>query len=341
MNFYDCLEVPSNASKQEIKQAYCKLVMKYHPDKCSDINSKEKFQEIHTAYEILYDDEKRKEYDEMSIEQKARVYDLIKQYFTELKPEYSYIYDSIIDFIYPEEEDIFKEDVNTFNIKNIFTRIADKINNKHEIKIIRINSKNYDLKISLKERYNELFKYVRVMKNKENNNDKENKENKENNNDKENNSKNYKENNSKNYNEYIIPVCDKEFIINDPDKGIININIIYEEDKNYKIINDYDLLHIKNISLSQYIYGGKIKIYDVNENVSWFAFSGCLEKKPIFLIENKGLPRIINDNKIKNRGNLFVYLNIEGINSIKEDETAHTYYTVVEDMLKLMFPPII
>jgi len=306
MNFYDILGVQHNASKSEIKKAYHKLVMLYHPDKCTDKNSNEKFQEIQTAYEILYDDEKKKEYDGMSIEQKSQVFDLIKQYFTDIKPQYSHIYNSIIDFIYSKEEEAFKTDVNSFNIKNIFTRIVDKIiKNK---KGIEINTSNYDLTLTLKERYNEVFKYVKVMKDNEL------------------------------YNEYVIPICEQEFIINDPEKGEIKINIINEEDKNYKIIDNYDLLHIKNISLSQYIYGGKVKIYDVNGDITWFEFSSCLEKKPIFIIENKGLPKLTHDNQ--NRGNLFVYFNIEGINSIKEDEVAQTYFKVVEDTLKLMFPPI-
>lgn len=307
MNFYDILGIQQNASKTEIKKAYHKLVMLYHPDKCTDKDSNEKFQEIQTAYEILYDDDKRKEYDGMSTEQRSQVFDLIKQYFTDIKPQYSHIYNSIIDIIYSNEEEAFKTDINTFNIKNIFTRIADKIlKNK---KAIEIYNSNYDLKLTLKEKYNEVFKYVRIMKN-----------------------------NDESYNEYVIPTCDQEFTINDPEKGLIKINIITEEDTNYKIIDTYDLLHIKNISLSQYIYGGKVKIYDVNGDVTWFEFSSCLEKKPIFIIENKGLPKLTHDKQ--NRGNLFVYFVIEGINSIKGDDVAQTYFKVVEDTLKLMFPPI-
>ena len=46
-NPYNVLGVPSNASKDEVRKAYRKLAMKYHPDKGGD---PERFQEIQSAY---------------------------------------------------------------------------------------------------------------------------------------------------------------------------------------------------------------------------------------------------------------------------------------------------
>lgn len=65
-DYYKLLGVKRNASKQEIKKAFKKLSLKYHPDKNKDNpeKAKEKFIKIANAYEVLSDDEKRKIYDQ-------------------------------------------------------------------------------------------------------------------------------------------------------------------------------------------------------------------------------------------------------------------------------------
>ncbi|KAM6550569.1 hypothetical protein CsatB_000377 [Cannabis sativa] len=60
---YKVLGVERNANQREIQKAFHKLSLKYHPDKNKSKGAQEKFSEINNAYDILSDEEKRKNYD--------------------------------------------------------------------------------------------------------------------------------------------------------------------------------------------------------------------------------------------------------------------------------------
>ena len=66
-DYYKILGVSEDADAKEIKAKYRKLAMKYHPDRNpDDKKAEEMFKTISEAYEILGDENKRKEYDEKS-----------------------------------------------------------------------------------------------------------------------------------------------------------------------------------------------------------------------------------------------------------------------------------
>src|SRR5579883_479392 len=63
-DFYETLGVSRSASPDEIKRAFRKLAMQYHPDRnAGDKNAEQKFKDINEAYDVLKDDQKRAAYD--------------------------------------------------------------------------------------------------------------------------------------------------------------------------------------------------------------------------------------------------------------------------------------
>lgn len=111
-DYYKILEINRNASEDDIKKSYRKLALKYHPDRCKEPGSEEKFKEISEAYSILSVPDKKKQYDVMG---------------------------STDDFNFDEEDsfsifnNIFKQHLNSFmnmqyeneiNIDNIFNNLS-------------------------------------------------------------------------------------------------------------------------------------------------------------------------------------------------------------------------
>ena len=62
-DYYETLGVPRNASDEDIKRAFRKLALEYHPDRNKKDGAEERFKEINEAYQIISDPQKRAVYD--------------------------------------------------------------------------------------------------------------------------------------------------------------------------------------------------------------------------------------------------------------------------------------
>lgn len=67
-DYYKMLGIPKGANEEEIKKAYRRMALRFHPDKNKDANAEEKFKEIAEAYEVLSDPKKRAVYDQLGEE---------------------------------------------------------------------------------------------------------------------------------------------------------------------------------------------------------------------------------------------------------------------------------
>lgn len=63
-DYYEVLGVARNASEDEVRSAYRTLAKKYHPDRNKESDAEDRFKEINEAYEVLIDQQRRREYDQ-------------------------------------------------------------------------------------------------------------------------------------------------------------------------------------------------------------------------------------------------------------------------------------
>lgn len=123
MNLYEILELNNNASENEIKKAYHKLALQYHPDKNKDSKAKEKFQNIQSAYQILNNPKTRIDYSKLNRVEQHNFVDLIQKIFKDslLLEEIKHfgIHFEKNDWKYLESN--FKNLLDALNLKEILT----------------------------------------------------------------------------------------------------------------------------------------------------------------------------------------------------------------------------
>lgn len=277
-NLYDILGVNKNATKNQIKKAYHRMALKYHPDKNKE--GLEMFKKISQSYQILSDPILKKKYDKgikinINLTNPYDILDLfykeffsnaqiikIKKYLTEnikklnLKDDLSIdlLYSIILDFLYKKN---FKESVN--DDETIYIDVTYNLRDHFELEFY----KNVFVEIKNKDKKKKLIYNIDTRRKKYF----------------------FKEN-----------IFNK--IIN------INLNVTGITDNNIIIIDNYNILKIIKINIDQYLNGFYYK-FNLFDSIIYLYFKDPVQSNLIYKLHNKGVP--ISELE---RGNIYFQLQL-------------------------------
>jgi len=159
-DYYKILGVSSNASEDEIKKAYRKLAMLFHPDRNpGDKAAEAKFKEIAEAYDVLEDEEKRREFDNLrnfGSKQHSKAYSYSDFSTNDFNPSYKNKHNK-----YGDPDKLWDEFLRDYNLKDFkfsdfFYNFFDKKKKKSGL------DKTAKLTISLKEAYKGSIRIITI-----------------------------------------------------------------------------------------------------------------------------------------------------------------------------------
>jgi len=336
-DYYKILGVDRNSSEEEIKKAYKKLALQYHPDKNpGNDEACEKFKTVAEAYSVLGTPDKRKQYDVMGSFDETMdfgggpdpfsVFNSIFKQHVESFMNMQYENDINIGNIFsnfsgmPQNNFPFGNvhiKVHTFstdNLENAFQQPFQNLNNIQEYTEVKPSSppkiiynkpfdKVYNVKVSYSDIYNKIQKKVNISRVRRKDGV-------------------YSEKKKT----IEIPVYGKEIFLEGEgdqlkdykERGNVIINIFNKKHKEFKRINEYDMLHMKEIVL-QDLY--TVLIHDVilphGEILRIKSENMYLQTHYFQKVLNKGLPYIDEEGK-DCQGNLYIMYQVIMPKSVEE-----------------------
>lgn len=157
MNYYDVLEVPYDATEEQINKSYKRLALKYHPDKYK-LDGGERFKKINEAYQVLHDIEKRKMYDAIYNDDTLRHNDISGNNSIDFSSIISILISLILKIVKKDNHNIQKK-TNINQKKDIHLNINVELESVYngEIKKITIHTKRLNGEKKIKNIYIPLY----------------------------------------------------------------------------------------------------------------------------------------------------------------------------------------
>jgi DnaJ-class molecular chaperone len=289
-DLYEILELDNTAKLEDIKKAYKRLVLIYHPDKSTIGDSGQRFIQINHAYKILSDPDNKFKYDLLNNSERINLYDKIKELVALKVPNI----DSYINTLFGNENNM-KD-----NIDKLLGRFFSKKfpNNNHNSGPDTPSDTNSaeesdsdtnkldvhgTLHVNLRDRYINKLKKIHVSRI------------------------------TKKDAIFYIPVQTSQYILKSEGEynrktnthGDLILEIIINEDPDFIQI-DYDIYYTKYISLYDYLYGGQFDLPYLTGTPLNIAFDSFVEKFPLLTLSGKGM--LMEEPE---RGDLIIHFKIE------------------------------